>query len=177
MYWPENADTPFEPCPGSPFVIEQNSMLPFAEFVIRKMTISNVSGLMVMCVVIIMLPMVDFSQSYEPNRPPFQVTLFHYLAWPDHGVPANAISMVNFIKRVRKTHPYSKTDILLVHCSAGVGRTGTFITLDSMMERIKTEETININEFVKNLRKQRVLMVQTMVSIMQLLGDPVSKWV
>ncbi len=93
------------------------------------------------------------------------MTLFHYLAWPDHGVPANATSMVNFIKRVRKTHPYSKTDILLVHCSAGVGRTGTFITLDSMMERIKAEETINIFQFVKNLRKQRVLMVQTMVSI------------
>ncbi len=103
-------------------------------------------------------------QSDEPDKPPFQVTLFHYLAWPDHGVPANAISMVNFIKRVRKTHPYSKTEILLVHCSAGVGRTGTFITLDSMIERIKTEETINIFQFVKNLRKQRVLMVQTMVS-------------
>ncbi len=90
--------------------------------------------------------------------------MFHFLAWPDHGVPANVISMVNFIRRVRKTHPYSKMDILLVHCSAGVGRTGTFITLDSMMERIKAEETINIYEFVKNLRKQRVLMVQTMVS-------------
>ncbi len=89
--------------------------------------------------------------------------MFHFLAWPDHGVPTNVISMVNFIRRVRKTHPYSRTDILLVHCSAGVGRTGTFITLDAMMERIKAEETINIYEFVKNLRKQRVLMVQTMV--------------
>jgi netrin-G3 ligand len=86
------------------------------------------------------------------------------LAWPDHGVPNNAISMVNFIKRVRKTHPYSKQDLLLVHCSAGVGRTGTFITLDSMLERIKTENSINIFEFVSNLRKQRVLMVQTSVS-------------
>ena len=43
MYWPENADVPFVPCPGSPLVIEYNSMLPFAEFVIRKMTVSSVS--------------------------------------------------------------------------------------------------------------------------------------
>ena len=52
-----------------------------------------------------------------------------------------------------------------MHCSAGVGRTGTFITLDSMLERIKAENTINIYEFVSNLRKQRVLMVQAVVSI------------
>ena len=91
------------------------------------------------------------------------MTLFHYLAWPDHGVPTNAISMVNFTKRVRKAHPYHRQDLLLVHCSAGVGRTGTFITLDSMLERMKVNAGINIQEFVCDLRKQRVLMVQTQV--------------
>ena len=50
-----------------------------------------------------------------------------------------------------------------MHCSAGVGRTGTFITLDYMLERIKAEKTINIYEYVSELRKQRVLMVQTVV--------------
>ena len=91
--------------------------------------------------------------------------MFHFLAWPDHGVPANAISMINFIKRVRKTHPYRNEDLVLVHCSAGVGRTGTFITLDYMLERIKNEQTINIYEYVTSLRNQRVLMVQTLVSM------------
>ena len=66
---------------------------------------------------------------------------------------------------MRKAHPYSRQDLLLVHCSAGVGRTGTFITLDYMLERLKTENTINIYEFVSSLRKQRVLMVQTLVSM------------
>jgi len=93
------------------------------------------------------------------------VCLYHSLGWPDHGVPANAISMINFIKRVRKSHPYSKKAHLLVHCSAGVGRTGTFITLDYMLERIKSEKSINIYQFVSSLRKQRVLMVQTLVSV------------
>ena len=103
-------------------------------------------------------------QKEEPDTPPLEVTQYHYLAWPDHGVPANAISMINFIKRVRKAHPYSRQDLLLVHCSAGVGRTGTFITLDYMLERIKAEKTINIYEYISELRKQRVLMVQTVVS-------------
>jgi netrin-G3 ligand len=74
------------------------------------------------------------------------------------------MTVVNFIKQVRKTHPYSSNSNLLVHCSAGVGRTGTFITLDSMLERIKAEETLAIFPFVKHIRSQRVLMVQTLVS-------------
>ena len=92
--------------------------------------------------------------------------MFHYLAWPDHGVPANAISMLNFVKKVRKTHPYHKQDLVLVHCSAGVGRTGTFITLDYMLERIKHEQSINVYEYVSGLRQQRVLMVQSLVRIL-----------
>ena len=78
------------------------------------------------------------------QSPPLEVTL----GWPDHGVPSNAFATINFIRRVRKAHPYSNQDTLLVHCSAGVGRTDTFITLDSMLERIRVEKTINIYEFV-----------------------------
>ena len=52
---------------------------------------------------------------------------------------------------------------LLVHCSAGVGRTGTFILLDSMLERIRAEKTVNVYESVVGLCQNRVLMVQTLV--------------
>ena len=95
--------------------------------------------------------------------PAHDVTQLHFVAWPDHGVPENCAVMLNFIRRVRKLHPYSDPNALLVHCSAGVGRTGAFIVLDSMLERMKTEDTLNVYEFVKQLREQRVLMVQTLV--------------
>ena len=52
---------------------------------------------------------------------------------------------------------------MLVHCSAGVGRTGTFILLDSMLERMKAEDTVNVYEFLRNMRAKRVFMVQTLV--------------
>ena len=71
--------------------------------------------------------------------------------------------LINFIQRIRKAHPYYDERYLLVHCSAGVGRTGTLIVLDSMLQRIKEEGNINIHEFVRQMRMQRVLMVQTQV--------------
>ena len=52
---------------------------------------------------------------------------------------------------------------LLLTFSAGVGRTGTFITLDAMMERLKKKDDLNIFEFVSEMRTRRKQMVQTMV--------------
>ena len=88
---------------------------------------------------------------------------YHYTSWPDHGVPIIATSLLSFIRRVQKEHNKELGVPLLVHCSAGVGRTGTFITLDAMLERIRSEESINVYEFVKNMRQRRVLVVQAMV--------------
>ena len=102
-------------------------------------------------------------QSLEPDVSPLEVTQLHFTAWPDHGVPSNTSIMLNIIRRVRKLHPYSDSQPLLVHCSAGVGRTGTFIVLDSMLERMKNEKSINIFEFVQQLREERVFMVQSLV--------------
>ena len=92
------------------------------------------------------------------------MTQFHFTAWPDHGVPKFATSLISFIRRVQKAHNKDEGVPLLVHCSAGVGRTGTFILLDSMLERIKAEGTVNVYEFLVGLRRKRVVMVQTVVS-------------
>ena len=104
-------------------------------------------------------------QGSEPGAPPLEVTQFHYTVWPDHGVPSNTSAMLNIIKRIRKLHPYSDPQPLLVHCSAGVGRTGTFIVLDIMLERMKAEKSFNIYAVVQQLRKERVFMVQSLVII------------
>lgn len=93
------------------------------------------------------------------------VTHYHFSAWPDHGVPADKSCLIHFIKRVRKNHPYYNSPPLVVHCSAGVGRSGTFIVLDSMMQQLNENvETIDIYDFVCHMRKKRALMVQTEVS-------------
>lgn len=98
------------------------------------------------------------------NSSPLEVTQFHFTGWPDHGVPQNGVVLINFIKRVRAAHPYFDPTPLLVHCSAGVGRTGAFMVLDSMLQRMEVEENLNIYQFLKQLRRQRVLMVQTQVN-------------
>ena len=99
--------------------------------------------------------------SSECSEVPLLVTQYHFQGWPDHGVPKFATSLIEFIRRVR--HGVVSDRPMLVHCGAGVGRTGTFITLDAMLERIKEKDDINVYEFVRNMRAKRVLMVQTQV--------------
>ena len=73
-------------------------------------------------------------------------------AWPDHGVPHNTMSLISFIRRVRKEHPTSLTTPFLVHCSAGVGRTGTFILLDLAMQQMRSQGTLSVFQHLKNMR-------------------------
>ena len=103
------------------------------------------------------------SQTSEPDKHSLTVTHFHYTAWPDHGVPQNAMSLISFICRVRKLHPLSMDQPLLVHCSAGVGCTGTFILLDAMMQQMRSEGSLSVYQFLRSMRGQRIMMVQTQV--------------
>lgn len=91
------------------------------------------------------------------TRPVFH---YHFLAWPDHGCPASASDLIKFIKIIRSERKNLALPVV-VHCSAGVGRTGTLIALDIILQRIQQEKKINIYETVKQLRSQRVKMVQT----------------
>ncbi|XP_034089103.1 receptor-type tyrosine-protein phosphatase delta-like isoform X25 [Gymnodraco acuticeps] len=89
-----------------------------------------------------------------------EVRQFQFTAWPDHGVPEHPTPFLAFLRRVKACNP-PDAGPMVVHCSAGVGRTGCFIVIDAMMERIKHEKTVDIYGHVTVMRAQRNYMVQT----------------
>ncbi|XP_070813531.1 receptor-type tyrosine-protein phosphatase eta-like [Pituophis catenifer annectens] len=104
----------------------------------------------------------DFSvqQSDSPESHP--VRQFHFTAWPDHGVPETTDLLISFrhlVHEFMKQKPSSSPT--LVHCSAGVGRTGTFIAIDHLIQQMEMENTVDVYGSVYDLRMHRSLMVQT----------------
>ncbi|KAL3879748.1 hypothetical protein ACJMK2_032034, partial [Sinanodonta woodiana] len=87
-----------------------------------------------------------------------RLTQFHYTAWPDKGVPRASSSVVLFWNRVNREPTNTP---IVVHCSAGIGRTGTYIALDILVHQGRVEGNVNVSECVSNIRRQRVNMVQT----------------
>lgn len=89
-----------------------------------------------------------------------EIKQLQFTAWPDHGVPDHPAPFLQFLRRCRSLTP-PDTGPVIVHCSAGVGRTGCYIVIDSMLERMKHEKTIDVYGHVTCLRAQRNYMVQT----------------
>ncbi|XP_050401085.2 receptor-type tyrosine-protein phosphatase epsilon [Patella vulgata] len=84
---------------------------------------------------------------------------FHYTSWPDHDVP-NASDLLDFLYMVNKHKPNSNIP-QIVHCSAGVGRTGTYIAIDCGLKQGKETGSFDVIEFIKTIRNQRRGMIQT----------------
>ncbi|XP_048356636.1 receptor-type tyrosine-protein phosphatase beta isoform X1 [Sphaerodactylus townsendi] len=87
---------------------------------------------------------------------------FHYTVWPDHGVPETTQSLIQFVRTVRDyINRTPRAGPTIVHCSAGVGRTGTFIALDRILQQLDLKDSVDIYGAVHDLRLHRVHMVQT----------------
>ncbi|XP_053742976.1 protein tyrosine phosphatase receptor type Fa isoform X6 [Synchiropus splendidus] len=89
-----------------------------------------------------------------------EVRQFQFMAWPDHGVPEYPTPTLAFLRRIKACNP-PDAGPMMVHCSAGVGRTGCFIVIDAMLERMKHEKSVDIYGHVTCMRAQRNYMVQT----------------
>jgi len=92
------------------------------------------------------------------------VRQFHFTTWPDHGVPLYPTSLLAFHKKFCCCYDNSSGPTV-IHCSAGVGRTGTFIALDYLLDEAKAEGKVDVFGCVCRMRNNRVNMVQTVVGI------------
>ncbi|XP_048405788.1 receptor-type tyrosine-protein phosphatase T isoform X3 [Stegostoma tigrinum] len=110
---------------------------PLAEYVIRTFTVQK-----------------------KGNHEIREIRQFHFTSWPDHGVPCYATGLLGFVRQVKFLNP---TDVgpVIVHCSAGAGRTGCFIAIDIMLDMAESEGVVDVYNCVRELRSQRVNMVQT----------------
>ncbi|KFV81036.1 Receptor-type tyrosine-protein phosphatase eta, partial [Struthio camelus australis] len=104
----------------------------------------------------------DFSVENSNASEIHTVRQFHFTSWPDHGVPETTDLLINFRHLVQEYNSQNPVDSpTLVHCSAGVGRTGTFIAIDRLIQQIEMENTVDVYGVVYDLRMHRPLMVQT----------------
>lgn len=88
-----------------------------------------------------------------------------FMGWPDHSIPNSTKNMISFCHQIRKR--WEREDgMAVVHCSAGVGRTGTIIAIDIIYQALRAGEDVDVFETVLKLRSQRMSMVQAQVYIM-----------
>ncbi|XP_067605100.1 receptor-type tyrosine-protein phosphatase eta isoform X2 [Pseudorca crassidens] len=133
-YWPSKQAQDY-----GDITVAMTSEIVLPEWTIRDFTVQNIQT----------------SESHTLRQ-------FHFTSWPDHGVPDTTDLLINFRYLVRDYMKQSPPESpILVHCSAGVGRTGTFIAIDRLIYQMEDENTVDVYGIVYDLRMHRPLMVQT----------------
>ncbi|XP_036100341.1 tyrosine-protein phosphatase non-receptor type 2 isoform X2 [Molossus molossus] len=90
------------------------------------------------------------------------ISHFHYTTWPDFGVPESPASFLNFLFKVRESGSLNpEHGPAVIHCSAGIGRSGTFSLVDTCLVLMEKGDDINIKQLLLNMRKYRMGLIQT----------------
>lgn len=132
QYWPDPPDV----MEYGSFRVKCHSEDCTIAYVIREMVVTNV----------------ETEQQHN-------VTHLQYVAWPDHGVPDDSMDFLEFVTCMRPKRV--ENEPVLVHCSAGIGRTGVLVTMETAMCLIERNQPVYPLDIVRKMRDQRAMMVQT----------------
>ncbi|XP_066977491.1 tyrosine-protein phosphatase non-receptor type 4 isoform X3 [Macrobrachium rosenbergii] len=102
----------------------------------------------------------EFTLINTENQDERHITHMQYLAWPDHGVPDDSTEFLNFVAQVRRARA-GMVEPTIVHCSAGIGRTGVLILMETAQCLIEANEPVYPLDVVRAMRDQRAMMIQT----------------
>ena len=90
------------------------------------------------------------------------ITQLHYIHWPRSSAPSNTRSIIELIDQLQRVQRKSGNGPITVHCDDGLGRTGAFCALYTVLERVKAEQVVDVFQAVKTIRIQRLGMLETL---------------